>query len=146
MRSELSGSVPFSLRSPSSNRMAVRVDQHLAAADVVRLSHESVLLHALDQPRRAVVADAELALQVGGGGFLAFGNDLDSLAVELRFRVVFTGRLAVEKIASIFRFFGDRLIVVGRPLFAPMFGDRAHFLIADERAMDADNLLGARPV
>src|SRR4051794_31012685 len=104
MRSELSGSVPFSLRSPSSNRMAVRVDQHLAAADMVRLSDEPVLLHAFDQPCGAVVADAELALQVGGGGLLTFGDDLDRFPIKLGLGVVFAGRLAVEQVAPIFRF------------------------------------------
>jgi hypothetical protein len=38
--------------------MPVWVDQDLAAADMVRLAHETILLHPLDQTRRAVVADA----------------------------------------------------------------------------------------
>src|SRR5262245_38379801 len=50
--------VPFRSGGQHSNRMPVRVDQHLAPADMIGLSDEAILLHPLDQPRRAVVADA----------------------------------------------------------------------------------------
>ena len=98
--------------------MPVGVDQHFAAADMVGLADQSVLLHPLDQPRRTIVADAQLALEVGGRSLLALGDDLDRLAVELGLGVVLAGRLAVEQIAAVFGFFGDRLDIVGRALLA----------------------------
>src|SRR5881628_3856980 len=126
MRSEPSGSVPFRLL----NGVPVGVDQHLTPADMVGLTDEPVLLHPLDQPRGAVVADAKLALEVGSRGLLAFGDDLDSLTIELRLGVVLAGGLAVEQIAAVFRLLGDGLDVIGGALPAPMLGDGADFLIA----------------
>src|SRR6185369_8276465 len=79
-----------------SERVAVLIDQHLPATDMVGLADEPVLLHPLDQARRAVVADAELALEVRRRRLLALGDDLDRLAVELGLGVVLAGRLAVE--------------------------------------------------
>jgi hypothetical protein len=46
--------------------MPVGVDQHFAAADMVGLADEPVLLHPLDEARGAVIADSELALEVRG--------------------------------------------------------------------------------
>src|SRR5947209_3138948 len=143
MRSEPSGSVPFSVRSPSSNRVSVRIHQHLAAADMVGLADEAVLLHAFDQPRGAVVSDAELPLEVGGRRLLALGDNLDCLAIELGLGVVLAGRLTIEQIAAILRLLGDRLDIVGSALPAPMLGDRADLLVGDERAVDANDLLAA---
>ena len=121
MRTEPSGSVPFS--SSRSDRVPVGVDQHFAAADMVGLADQPVLLHPLDQPRGAVVADAQLALEVGGRGLLALGDDLDRLAVELGLGIVLAGRLAVEQIAAVLGLLGDRLDIFGRALRAPMLGD-----------------------
>src|SRR4051794_32300756 len=126
MRSELCGSVGF-----SSDRAAFGVDQDLAAADVVRLADEAVFLHALDEPRGAVVADAELALEVGSRRLLAFGDDLDRLAIELGLGVVLAGRLAVEQIAAVLRLLGHRLDIFGRALLAPMLGDGAYLLVGN---------------
>src|SRR5438309_10851206 len=105
MRSELYGSVPFSLARSDrgSDRVTVGVDQHFAAPDVIGLPDQTVLLHPFDQTRRAVVADAKLALEVRGRRFLTLRDDLDCLAVELRLGVVLAGRLAVEQIAAVFR-------------------------------------------
>src|SRR6478735_8272209 len=106
MRREPCGAVPFSWRSPVLDRVPV----------------QTILLHSLDQARRAVVPDAQLALEVGGRGFLAFGDDLDRLAIQLRLGIVFAGRLAVEQVATVLGLLGDRLDIVGRALLAPMFG------------------------
>src|SRR4029078_11122260 len=130
----------------ASNGMAVGVDQNLAAADMVGLADEPVLLHSFDQPRGAVVADPQLALEIGGRRLLALGHDLDRLAVELGLGIVFAGRLAVEQIAAVLGLLGYPLDIIGRALLAPMFGNRPHFLVADERAVDADDLLAARHV
>src|SRR3954454_15177046 len=119
MRSEPCGSVPFSVGSTASDRVPVGVDQHLAAADMVGLADEAVLLHPLDEARRAVVADAQLALQVGSRGFLALGDDLHRLAVELGLGIVLAGRLAIEQIAAVFGLLGHGVIVFGRALPAP---------------------------
>src|SRR4051794_36455842 len=143
MRSEPSGSVPFRLRSPTLNRVPVGIDQHFAPADMVGLADQAVLFHPLDQASGAIVADAQLALEVGRRGLLAFGDDLDRLTVKLRLGVVLAGRLAVKKIAAVFGLLGDRLDVVRSTLLAPMLSHRAHFLIADERPVDADDLLAA---
>src|SRR6185369_11839260 len=67
----------------ASDRVPVGVDQHLTAANMVRLADETVLFHPLDQSSRTVVADAELALKVGSRCLLALGDDLHRLAVEL---------------------------------------------------------------
>src|SRR3954449_12309936 len=146
MRSELSGSVPFSLRSPRLDRMSVGVDQHLAPTDVIGLSDEAILLHPLDQPRGAVVSDTKLPLEVGRRGLLALGDDLDRLAVELGLRVVLAGRLAVEQVAAVLGFLGDGLDIIGRALLAPMLSNRAHLLVRNERTVDSDDLLAARHV
>src|SRR5215208_2517515 len=131
-------SVPYRSGARRSDRVPLGVDQHFAASDMVRLADEAVLFHALDQPCRAVVADAQLALEIGGRGLLAFSDDLYGLAIELSLCVVLAGRLAVEQIAPVLRLFGDRLDVVGRALFPPMLGDRAHLFVRHERAVDAD--------
>src|SRR4029079_14378156 len=123
MRSEPSGSEPFTRRSPGLDRVPVGVDQHLAAPDMVGLADEAVLLHPLNEPRGTVVADAQLALQVGSRGLLALGDDLDRLAVELRLGIILAGRLAVEQIAAVLGLLGDGLDVVRSTLLAPMFGD-----------------------
>src|SRR3982750_3517380 len=112
--------------------MPFGVDQHLAAADMVGFADQTVVLHPIDQSRRAVVADAQLALDVGGRRLLALGDDLHCLAVELGFGVVLARRLAVKQVAAVLGFFGHGLIVLGRALLAPMLGDRADFLVADE--------------
>src|SRR5690348_17301251 len=115
MRSEPAGSGRF-----RSERVAVRVDQNLAAADMVGLADEPVLLHPLDEARCAVVADAELALEIGGRGLLAFGDDLDGFAVELRLGVILVRRLAVEQVTTVFRLLGDSLDIFGDTLPPPM--------------------------
>ena len=66
---------------------------------MVGLADEAVLLHPLDQPRRAVVADAQLALEIAGRGLLAFGDDLDRFAIKLGLGIVLADRLSVEQIA-----------------------------------------------
>src|ERR1044072_4069535 len=119
MRTELYGSGPFW----RSNRVPFRVDQHLAPPDMVRLADQPVLLHPLDEPRRAVVADAELALEIGRRSLLAFGDDLDRLAVELGLGVVLAGRLTVEQVTAVLGLLGDRLDIFGRALLPPMLGD-----------------------
>src|SRR5436190_19937208 len=123
--------------------MSFGVDQHLAPADMVGLADQPILLHPLDQPRCAIIADAKLALEVAGRGLLALGDDLDRLAVELGLGIVFADRLAVEQIAAVLGLFGHRVDIVGMTLLAPMVGDGADLLIADEGAMNADDLLAA---
>src|SRR5437868_14534432 len=114
MRSEPVGSAPFSLA--PSDRVPVGVDQHFAPADMVGLADKSILLHPLDQPRRAIVADAELALEVGHRCLLTLGDDLNGLAVELGLGVVFARRLVIEQIAAILSLLGDRLDIIGGAL------------------------------
>src|SRR5437868_14283755 len=104
MRSEPAGSARFSRRSPRLDRMPVRVDQHLAPADMVGLTDEPVLLHPLDQARGAAVADAQLPLDVGRTGLQALSDDLHRLAVKLYLCIVFAGRLAIEQIAAVLWF------------------------------------------
>src|SRR4249919_22809 len=82
----------------ASDRMPVRVDQHLAATNMIGLADESVLLHPLDQTRCAIVTDAELPLEIGGRGFLALGDGLHRLAIKLSLGIVLASRLAVEQI------------------------------------------------
>src|SRR6478609_705290 len=99
MRSEPSGSVPFSAKSLGLNRMSVGIDQDFTTPDMVRLADQPVLFHPLDQPRGAVIADSKLALEIGGRGLLALGDDLDRLAIELGLGVILASRLAIEQIA-----------------------------------------------
>src|SRR6476469_337524 len=134
MRSEPSGSVPFSAKSLGLNRLSVGIDQAFTTPDMVRLADQPVLFNPLDQTRGAVIADSKLALEIGVRGLLALGDDLDRLAVKLRLGIVLAGRLAVEQIAAVLRLLGHRLDIFGRALLAPMLGDRAHFLVADERS------------
>src|SRR6187551_2071163 len=89
---------------------------------MIGLADQPVLLHPLDQPGSAVVADAQLALEIAGRRLLAFGHDLDRLAVELGFGIVIPDRLAIEQIATVFRLFGDCLDIIGDTLLAPMVG------------------------
>src|SRR5437868_4515645 len=122
MRCEPFSFGPFSL-TRALDRMPVGVDQHFAPADMVGLADQPILLHPLDQPRGAVVADAQLALEVRGRGLLALGDDLNRLAVELGLGIVLAGWLAVEQIAAVLGLLGDGLDIFGRALSAPMFGD-----------------------
>src|ERR1044071_6224697 len=124
MPPEPAGSLRFRL-----DRVAVGVDQQLAAADMVGLADQPVLLHPLDQPGGTVVADAELTLQIAGRSLLALRDDLDRLAVELGFGIVLAHRLAVEQIAAILRLLGNGLDIVRYALLAPMFGNGADFLV-----------------
>src|SRR3954466_11994205 len=84
-----------------SDRPPLGIDQHFAAADMVGDADDAVLLHPLDQPRGIVVADAELALEVGGRGLLALRHGLHGLAIELRLGIVLAGRLALEHVAAV---------------------------------------------
>ena len=86
--------------------MSLGVDQHFAASDMVGLADQPVLLHPLDEPRRAVVADPELALEVGRRGLLALGNDLLCLALKLGLGIVLAGRRAVIQIAAVLGLLG----------------------------------------
>src|SRR4249919_3109903 len=104
---------------PSDERAPFRIDQHFAAADMVGGADHAFLLHPLDQPRRIVVADAQLPLQVGGRGLLALGDDLYRLAEHLRLGIVLADRLAVEDIAAVLGLLGDRLDIFGMALAAP---------------------------
>src|SRR5437868_10320321 len=88
--------------SPRSDRVTVGIDEHLASADVIGLADQPVLFHPLDQPRGAVVANAQLALEIGYRRFLTLGDDLHRLAVELGLGVVLARWLAVEQIAAVF--------------------------------------------
>src|SRR3982751_5799201 len=54
--------VPYRSACEASERVPVGVDQHFAAADMVRLANQAFLLHPLDQASGAVVAYAQLAL------------------------------------------------------------------------------------
>src|SRR4051812_12174179 len=76
----------------SSDRPPLRIDQHFAAADMVGDADDTVFLHPLDQSRGIVVADAELALEIGGRRLLALRHRLHRLAVELRLGIVLAGR------------------------------------------------------
>ena len=76
--------------------VALCIAKHLAPPYMVGPADDAVLLHPLDQPRRAVVADAQLPLDVGGRRLLAFGHDLHGLAVQLALGIVVAIRRAVE--------------------------------------------------
>ena len=52
---------------------------------MIGLAYLALSLHPFDQPRGIVVADAQLALDIAGRRFLAFGNDLAGFAVEFVF-------------------------------------------------------------
>src|SRR5690606_41407840 len=59
-----------------------RRGQHGAVAVVLRRGHHARRLHRLAQPRGAVVADLEPALDTGNGGAARLGDDLHGLGVE----------------------------------------------------------------
>src|SRR5688572_3651099 len=83
---------------PSAQGPSLRIDEHLAAADMVRRADEALFLHPLDQPGGIVVADTQLALEVGGRRLLALRHDLDRLAEQLRLGIVLADRLALEHV------------------------------------------------
>ena len=56
--------------------------QDLALSDVVGAGDDALVLHLLDQPRSLVVADAKLALDVGGRALAVLGDDGDGLVVK----------------------------------------------------------------
>src|SRR3954466_5208667 len=127
-------------------RPPFRIDEHFAPPDMVGSTDHPFFLHPLDQPRGIIVADAQLALEVGGRSLLALGDDLDGLAEHLRLGIVLADRLAVEDVAAILRLFGDRLDIIRMTLPAPEIGHLAHLLVGDEGAVDARDLLAARHV
>ena len=57
-------------------------NEDLPLADMVRGAHEAFLLHLFDKTRGLVVADGELALDVGGGALAVLDDDLHRLVVE----------------------------------------------------------------
>src|ERR1051326_7676497 len=57
--------------------------QDLAFALMVRLADHAVLFHALYQPRGAVIADLQTALDVRGGDFALACDDRDRFVVEI---------------------------------------------------------------
>src|SRR6056297_2457012 len=56
--------------------------QHLALADVVGGADHALLLHLFHEPRGLVVADRQLALDVGGRALPVAHRDLHRLVVE----------------------------------------------------------------
>ncbi len=61
-----------------SDGVSVAIDQHFSTADMVRTAHLSVGFHPLDQPRRRIIAYAQLTLDVGRRGLLAFRDNLQN--------------------------------------------------------------------
>src|SRR3546814_16689587 len=51
--------------------------------------------------------------------------------------------ISFEDRAAVLRLLGDRHIIFGRALAAPMVGNGAHLLVGDEGAVDAGDLLAA---
>src|SRR5258708_38293525 len=58
-------------------------EEDLALALMVGLADHAVFFHALDQPRGAVVADLQAALDVGGRDLALARDDGDRLVVEI---------------------------------------------------------------
>src|SRR5262249_54157847 len=70
---------------PVADAGSVRVDvpcQDFALADAVGGADDAFLLHPLDDPRRAVVADLQVALDEAGRGLALAADDRNGLVVE----------------------------------------------------------------
>src|SRR5690349_7371474 len=74
---------PRILRFARAVRRRSRGDQDLALVRVVRRADDALLLHLLDEPRRAVVADAQLALDPRDRRVARRGDDVDRLVVHV---------------------------------------------------------------
>src|SRR5258705_12999957 len=86
-------------------------EEDLAFALVVGLADHAVLFHALDQPRRAVIADLQAALDVGGRDLALARDDRDRLVVEII--AAFAARQPVGVFVVFVGLFGDGVEVFG---------------------------------
>ena len=62
-------------------------DQNFALANVVGRRDEVFIFHLFDQARGFVIADAELALDIGGRAFAVFDHDGNGAVIERVFAV-----------------------------------------------------------
>src|SRR5271156_6659195 len=126
------------------HRSSVRTaaDQHLALADMVGLADHALGLHALDQARRAVVADLQIALDEAGRGLALARHQRDRLVVEIVARaaaLLIEAALAAAELLVL----GDRLDI-GR--LALVFQKADHLLdlgVGHERAVHAGDAAAA---
>ena len=86
---------------------------------MVRRADETIFFHPINQPRRAVVPNAQLTLNPTCRGLLAFEYNLARLAIlRIFFAVIAAHAAKVE--TAIFGLFGHRLDIFGLPLAAPL--------------------------
>src|SRR6218665_1777550 len=90
--------------------LAHAADEHFAGLGAVGRAHHALALHALDHPRRAVVADAHLALEHGDGDGLHLADGGERLIVQLVGQVVL---LAAAALAVLLARLEDGLVVDG---------------------------------
>src|SRR5690606_24639097 len=93
--------------------------------------HQPCRLHAFDQPGRAVVADAQLALDGGNRGAAAAQHEGDGLVVErIEFRV---DRVFGEQVHGVGGGTGEDVGAVVRLAVCLEMGDDAmHVVVGDE--------------
>ena len=102
---------------------------------MVRRADETVFFHPINQPRRAVVPNAQLTLNPTCRGLLAFEYNLARLAIlRIFFAVIAAHAAKVE--TAVFGLFCHSLNIFWLSLTAPMVGNATHFIIGDKGPMN----------
>src|SRR5262249_39358588 len=112
---------------------------HLPRARARRRRHDPLALHALDHARRAVVADAQPALQPGDRRLPVLGPQLDGHVVHLVGEVLALVALALLVVAAL-----EQLHLVARLLLAlDEVDDAVDVGVGDEGAVEPLDARGA---
>src|SRR5689334_3772769 len=122
-----------------SEALGLALDKDLALAGMVGRADETLLLHALDQRRRAVVADRKTALDIGRRRLAVAQDNRNSLVIEI-VRLLAADkarRRLAAKLARLTVIFGDRFEIIGMTLRLQMADNLLDLLVADERSVNA---------
>src|SRR5699024_10354638 len=116
--------------------------QYFAATAALHRADETGVLHLLDEPRGAVVADTQAPLHVGNGSLAGFGDNGDRLIVErIIFNIVTVAGAAFGVDAAAVQNFVD-VLRLGN-LFQ-VLDDLMYFVVVDKGAVHAIGEAGAR--
>src|SRR5690606_29797357 len=124
----------------------VGFEEDFTLAGVVRGADDALLLHALDERGRLVIADLQAALDVAGRALLVAQDNRDGLVVKISALRAERALVEHRTVLALFLFRGDGFEIIGRTLRFQMAHDLLDFGVRAERAVDATDASAARHV